>query len=157
MLRIFLAMTGLIMSIASVAADMDAAKSEISIEANCIELEKDCGKSNQSVQISDTVAGRRVLAELLQTRTGLTEFTLTTKDIDNLFLPKDSENAKALHKSTMTSNTSEFFSAKESKLGEKIANAARVDCRRKYVSPETNLLVIIPLLIETITDTGCRW
>ena len=56
--------------------------------------------------------------------------------------------------STESGNTLSF---KADKLGQNIARAARVDCRTKYVSPTPNLLLLIPLLYETVTDTGCKW
>jgi len=45
----------------------------------------------------------------------------------------------------------------EEKFGASVARATREDCRTKYVSPTPNLLLLIPLAIETITDKGCKW
>jgi pyruvate/2-oxoglutarate dehydrogenase complex dihydrolipoamide acyltransferase (E2) component len=45
----------------------------------------------------------------------------------------------------------------EEKFGTSVAKATREDCRTKYVSPTPNLLLLIPLAIETITDKGCKW
>lgn len=45
----------------------------------------------------------------------------------------------------------------EEKFGADVAKAGRPDCRTKYVTPETNLILLIPLAIETVTGKGCKW
>lgn len=43
-------------------------------------------------------------------------------------------------------------------LGRAIEKAKRPDCQTKYAGGEkANLLILIPLAIETITDKGCKW
>ena len=44
-------------------------------------------------------------------------------------------------------------------LGRAIEKAKRPDCQTKYAEGRTsiNLLLLIPLAIETITDKGCKW
>ncbi len=66
----------------------------------------------------------------------------------------DSQHRAFPNSSTESGNTLSF---KADKLGQNIARAARVDCRTKYVSPTPSLLLLIPLLYETVTDTGCKW
>ena len=82
---------------------------------------------------------------------------LSSKDIDDLFQSDSTEKRTIPSKAAARDAMEDSFSAKDFELGVKIARAARVDCRQKYVSPEPNLLLIIPLLIETVTDRGCKW
>ena len=46
----------------------------------------------------------------------------------------------------------------DSKLARAVREAKRPDCQKKYSGGEAaNLLLLIPLAIETITDKGCKW
>jgi hypothetical protein len=56
-----------------------------------------------------------------------------------------------LHDEERTSNSL------DERLGRGVEHAARKDCRTAYVSPTFNLLAVIPLAIDTLTDTGCKW
>jgi len=46
----------------------------------------------------------------------------------------------------------------DSNLARAVREAKRPDCQTKYSGGEkANLLLLIPLAIETITDKGCKW
>jgi len=48
--------------------------------------------------------------------------------------------------------------AEKKDLGRAIANTKRPPCTKKYSGGEKlNLIALIPLAIDTITDTGCKW
>lgn len=48
--------------------------------------------------------------------------------------------------------------AEKRDLGRAIANTRRPPCTKKYSGGEKlNLIALIPLAIDTITDTGCKW
>jgi len=48
--------------------------------------------------------------------------------------------------------------AEKKDLGRAIANTKRPPCTKKYSGGTSlNLLALIPLAIDTITDTGCKW
>jgi hypothetical protein len=49
--------------------------------------------------------------------------------------------------------------ADDSELARAVRRAKRPDCQTKYAEGRTtvNLLLLIPLAIETITDKGCKW
>lgn len=55
--------------------------------------------------------------------------------------------------------TSEHMQAREeSSLSRKISEAKRPDCQTKYSGGTSlDLIRLIPLAIDTITDTGCKW
>ena len=55
--------------------------------------------------------------------------------------------------------TAEQMQAREeSSLARKISEAKRPDCQTKYSGGTSlDLLRLIPLAIDTITDTGCKW
>jgi hypothetical protein len=55
--------------------------------------------------------------------------------------------------------TSEQMRARDdTRLSRAVSEAKRPDCRTKYAGGEkANLLLLIPLAIDTITDTGCKW
>lgn len=55
--------------------------------------------------------------------------------------------------------TSEQMQAREeSSLSRKISEAKRPDCQTKYSGGTSlDLIRLIPLAIDTITDTGCKW
>jgi hypothetical protein len=44
---------------------------------------------------------------------------------------------------------------REEKLGRSIEKARRHDCKTAYAG--MSLLAVIPLAIDTVTDTGCKW
>jgi type IV secretory pathway VirB10-like protein len=44
---------------------------------------------------------------------------------------------------------------REEKLGRSIEKARRRDCKTAYAG--MSLLAVIPLAIDTVTDTGCKW
>lgn len=45
----------------------------------------------------------------------------------------------------------------DSALGQAIREAKRPDCQTRYAGGETNLLLLIPLAVETVTGKGCKW
>lgn len=47
----------------------------------------------------------------------------------------------------------------DSDLSRAVRRAKRPDCQTKYAEGRTtvNLLLLIPLAIETVTDKGCKW
>lgn len=46
----------------------------------------------------------------------------------------------------------------DSDLSRAVRKAKRADCQIKYSGgTEANLLLLIPLAIETLTDKGCKW
>lgn len=48
--------------------------------------------------------------------------------------------------------------AEKNKLGRAIEQAKRPPCTKKYSGGTSlNLVLLIPLAIDTITDTGCKW
>ena len=43
-------------------------------------------------------------------------------------------------------------------LAQAVRKAKRPDCQTKYAGGEkANILLLIPLAIETVTDKGCKW
>ena len=52
----------------------------------------------------------------------------------------------------------QLLSTDDSKLARAVREAKRPDCQKKYSGGTSlNLILLIPLAIETITDKGCKW
>ncbi len=149
MQRSLLAAIGLVTQILCFAAIAD--------DKICLESQLECTAITQVKQQPNSGQDSGSMIGLVSSKGQLFKSTLSAEDIDELFESNKAEKHKNQIKFASRSSHEEYLSAKDAELGEKIARAARIDCRKKYVSPEPNLLLIIPLLVETVTGTGCKW
>lgn len=157
MQRILLLMIGLVLSISSISGDLNESNSKAQTPPECRDYKDGCKKIESSKQQSLRDKKKEPATFVPQIEATPTNFELSKQSIDNLFISENEGNGMSLLSKRSTIDSEELSFTKKDILGEKIARAARVDCRTKYVRPDPNLLLVFPLLFETVTGQGCKW
>jgi hypothetical protein len=73
-------------------------------------------------------------------------------------LAREDERQRKREPLEMTQDSQRVRAPQESKLAQDIKKARRPDCLKAYSGgPSFNVFLLIPIAIDTVTDTGCKW
>lgn len=80
-------------------------------------------------------------------------------DLDAILaLARENERKRKREPLEIVQDSQRIHSSDESKLAQDIKRAGRLDCLKAYSGgTKLDFLRLIPLAIDTVTDTGCKW
>jgi hypothetical protein len=79
-------------------------------------------------------------------------------DLDNLRkLALDNDRQRDKHGIDHLREEESLAKAENGSDAKLVGKAIRKDCRTAYSGPTFNVLAIVPLVIDTVTDKGCKW
>ena len=116
--------------------------------------------SAPAVEIAAPAAPATVMPETMEAAQVPQAPSARTFDMESMrAAARQVESARAPTAPESLRESEQMRASDDSDLSRAVRRAKRPDCQTKYAEGRTmvNLLLLVPLAIETITDKGCKW